>query len=409
MVYDVIVIGAGPSGSQVAYRLALRGRTVLVLEQKASHEGPVCCTGIVSEECLREFGIEEQVVLRHSNRANLFSPSGKLLRLERTTPQAATLNRPAFNSFMAQRASRCGAEYVFNARAEEITRSRDRVEIEATNSGKTVNVESRSVVLATGSSSFLSHRVGLGKPGQVVSGAQTEVEIDDACTDVAVYFGRKIAPGFFAWVVPTSGGRALAGLLANHNAKALLATFLEMLRGKGLARGTFAEPTYAPLPLKAMRKIHSDRALIVGTAAGLVKPTTGGGIYYGLLSADIAAEVLDHSLSIGDLSERALAAYQGRVVDALEGELKAGSWGRMIFERLNDARLDRAFDLMREPGRVKMLMESTQVTFDRHSEAIAHLLRQRTLAKLINGTRFSFPGRHPPRERPIAKEIASDK
>lgn len=409
MAYDVVVIGGGPSGSQVAYRLARRGRSVLVLEQKANLEGPVCCTGIVSEECLKEFEIEEQVVLRHSNSANLFSPSGRLLRLERTTPQAATLDRPAFNSFMARRAINCGAEYLFDARAEDIARYQPTVEITATSDGKTVKIESRAVVLATGSSSFLSQHMGFGKPGEVVSGAQAEVEIDKAASEVAVYFGRKIAPGFFAWVVPTSGGRALAGLLASRDAKGQLAAFLDMLRSKRLIRRTVSEPMSVPLPLKAMRRIYSDRALAVGTAAGLVKPTTGGGIYYGLLSADAAADALDRGLAMGDLSERTLAGYERRVMDTLGSELKAGSWGRRIFERLSDAQLDGAFDIMQKPGRVQMLMDSSEVSFDRHSEAIAHLLRQRTLAKLINGTRLPFPGRHPAQERPFKKEIASGK
>ena len=409
MVYDVTVIGGGPSGSQAAYRLAKRGHSVLVMEQKTSHQEPVCCTGIVSEQCLKEFEIDERVVLRHSDSASLFSPSGRLLRLERTTPQAATLDRPAFNSFMSRRAIQCGAEYLFNTRAADVSRFQGRLSITAATGDNTVKIESRAVVLATGSSSFLSESTGFGKPGQVVSGAQTVVELDNDAAEVSVYFGHKIAPGFFAWVVPTSQGRALAGLLAARNAKGRLAEFLDVLKDKGLVRGTVGEPISAPLPLKAMHRIYSDRALVVGTAAGLVKPTTGGGIYYGLLSADIAADVLHHGLAIGDLSGRIVGDYQRLVLRALGGELRAGLWGRRIFERLTDTQLDRAFDIMLEPGRVQMLMESQEVTFDRHSEAIAHLLRQRTLAKLINGTRFPFPGRHPAKERPFTKEIASDK
>ena len=72
--YDVIVVGGGPVGSYVAYKLAGMGHDVVVLEQKEKLGGRVCCAGIISQECVNSFDIDDSVVLRRVS-------SAKLLRL----------------------------------------------------------------------------------------------------------------------------------------------------------------------------------------------------------------------------------------------------------------------------------------------------------------------------------------
>ena len=81
--YDVVVIGGGPTGSQVAYKLAGMGYGVAVVERKEGLEEPVCCTGIISKECITSFAIDEKIIFRWVNSARIFSPSGKSLRLWR--------------------------------------------------------------------------------------------------------------------------------------------------------------------------------------------------------------------------------------------------------------------------------------------------------------------------------------
>jgi digeranylgeranylglycerophospholipid reductase len=402
LAYDVVVVGGGPAGCQVAHRLARSGWAVAVLEQKANHEQSICCTGIVSEECLKEFEVDASLVFCHSNGATLLSPSGTPIRLERRSPQAATINRLAFNAFMAKRACDSGAEYAAGTRVVDITIGRDEVRVVANSEDTTVQYEARAVILATGSDGTLSERLGLGRPRSVVGGAQVEVKTN-GMADLEVYFGRHIAPHYFAWLVPTSGDKALAGLLARSNPKEHLMVFLDFLKSQDKIRQTTSRLTSAALPLGAISKSYTDRVLVVGTAAGLVKPTTGGGIYYGLLSADIAADVLGQSLANKDTSQRALASYQRRWKQKFGGELRASSLGRTLFERMNDARLDQAFDIMRKPGRLEAILEAEEISFDWHGEAITHLLKERTLAKLINGAKFPLPGVRHAQGRPFTK------
>ncbi len=81
--YDVVVVGGGPVGSYVAYKLAEVGYGVAVLEQKKRVGEPVCCAGIIGQECVRAFNIDNKVILRRANSARLFFPSGRCLRIWR--------------------------------------------------------------------------------------------------------------------------------------------------------------------------------------------------------------------------------------------------------------------------------------------------------------------------------------
>ena len=86
--------------------------------------------------------------------------------------------------------------------------------------------------------------------------------------------------------------------------------------------GRVAVPdTLAPrrrmLPLASVKRTYADRVLAVGDAAGLVKPTTGGGIYYSVVSGEIAADVLGTQLAANDLSAAALREYERRLARAL--------------------------------------------------------------------------------------------
>ena len=93
--YDVIIVGAGPAGSYAAYRLASLGDKVAVLEQKEAAGLNVCCTGVISTECFRSFGVSPEVILTEANSARFFSPSGRCLRLQSEKVQAIR-SRPGF-------------------------------------------------------------------------------------------------------------------------------------------------------------------------------------------------------------------------------------------------------------------------------------------------------------------------
>lgn len=388
--FDVAVIGGGPAGSQAAFRLSRLGHSVAVIEAKDTLDSPVCCTGIVSEECLRAFSIDESVVLRHVNSARLYSPSGKELIFARQAPQAAVLDRQRFNCFMAKRAADAGATYYYASLVATASISGTGVTLVCHQQTGTTEIRSKAAIVASGSR---PPPVGfsLGRLNRVTAGAQAEVTVPSE-RPVEVYFGSVFSPGLFAWLVPTTPGKALAGLLAFRRPAEHLQTFLSWLKGQGKIIDANSEVRLGTVPLKPLPRAFTDRVLVVGTAAGLVKPITGGGIYFGLLSADIASSVLHGAFDRGDLSARSLSAYGTEVKALLERELKAGSRARAIYEQLSDRQIDRLFDIMIDQDIANLLLSHEDVTFDWHSSALRHLFRETTLAKLFKGAKTLLLG-----------------
>ncbi len=390
--YDVAVIGGGPVGSQVAYRLAKMGSRVVVVEQKESLGEPVCCTGIISQECASHFAIDESVIFRQANSARVFSPSGKLISLWRQEPQACIVDRAAFNLALASRAQGRGVEYVLGYPVKSIEIGNDRVSVKSNLRGGAKSFEARAVVIAAGFGSRLVEELGLGKVGDFVMGVQAEVETTGV-DEVEVYLGQKIAPAFFAWLVPTSPQRALVGLLSRRSPGFYLRRLMSSLLAQGKIASTEAELRYGGIPLKPLARTCSDRVMVVGSAAGQVKPTTGGGIYYGLLCADIAANNLHQALESDNLSDKNLANYEKEWRRKLGRELKVGYWARKFFELLSDRQIDRIFDIIKTNGIDEALLKADDLTFDWHGGVVLRLIGFKALSQVFGTVKFPFSRR----------------
>lgn len=383
--YDVVVAGGGPIGSYVASRLAGEGYKVIVLERRQRVGEQVCCTGIVGQECVNSFAIAESLILRKINSAKLFSPSGSLLQLWREETQAYVLDRAAFDIAMANRAQDSGAEYALDCLVKDIEVKEDRVKVKAFHQQTALNFEAKATVIATGFGSGLTHRVGLGSVSDFAHGVQTEVATN-GIDEIEVYFGREIAPGFFGWLVPISPRRALVGLLSRRQPGLYLQKLLTSLLAQGKIVSPQAEPNYGGIPLKPLAKTYAKRLIVVGDAAGQVKPTTGGGIYYGLLCAEIAANTLHHALQTDDLSAQELAKYEREWQRRVGRELKTGYWARKLFERLSDRQLDRIFDLVKAHGIADALLKAKDLSFDWHSKAVLRLIGYTVISQVIGKT-----------------------
>jgi digeranylgeranylglycerophospholipid reductase len=384
--YDVAVIGGGPVGSRVACRLAEDGYTVTVLEKKSDLGEPVCCTGIISRECVQRYDIDESVIFRRVNGATIHSPGSKLLSIRRHEPQAAIIDRAAFNVSMAKRAQDRGVEYMLDSPVSDVAVQDDRVGINV----KNTYYEAKAVVIASGFGSKLVEEAGLGRVDDFAVGAQAEVDTNGV-DEVEVYLGKKVAPAFFAWLVPISPKRALAGLISRSRQGFYLRSFISSLAAQGKVSTPEPEISYAGIPLRGLSRTSGNRVMVVGSAAGQVKPTTGGGIYYGLLCADIAADNLHRALESDNLSARSLASYDRQWKKVLGREQRLGYWGRKFYELLSDRQIDRILDIIVNNNIDDALLQSDEVTFDWHSKAILKLIGHRALSRTIRAVRLPFP------------------
>ena len=144
------------------------------------------------------------------------------------------------------------------------------------------------------------------------------------------------------------------------------------------------------ISLKPLARTYGRRLVVVGDAAGQVKPTTGGGIYYGLLCADIAASNLHRALDNDDLSAKNLASYEREWKKKLGRELKIGYYARKFYEHLSDKQIDRIFDIIKSNGIDEALLKADDLSFDWHGEVILRLLGHRVLSKAIEMMKMPF-------------------
>lgn len=212
----------------------------------------------------------------------------------------------------------------------------------------------------------------LNRPKDFLYGIQTEVIMEDV-SDVEVYFGRKIAPWSFAWVVPTNGGSAKVGLITEKNPATYLKRFFDnpLIRHRVSTCGN--QVKCSPIPLGRIPKSYGERLIIVGEAAGQVKTTTGGGIYFGLLCSEIGARIILKAFENRDFSEKALEEYEIAWREKIEPELKAGIVLRNLFSKLSDYQIDLLMDLAKKDGMLPIIKKTN---FDWHRDIIASLLRR---------------------------------
>ncbi|RJO62185.1 MAG: NAD(P)/FAD-dependent oxidoreductase [Dehalococcoidia bacterium] len=373
--YDFLVVGGGPIGCRAAYKLSKAGYQVAVLEKNPSVGGPVCCTGIVSRECLRRFSIPPELVLKELNSASVFSPSGKSLRLERSEVQAAVIDRGAFNAWMARQAQDEGVDYKLAHNVTDVMINPDGVMLKADRRGKEEHFEAHALVLACGFGSRLPEKLGFDRARDWTVGAQAEVEAPDLA-EVEGYLGRDVAPGFFGWLVPSGGSTALAGLMAGKEAGTRLEAFLALLKKQGRIKAVTGKPAYRGITLTTPRQTYANRILLAGDAAGQVKPLTGGGLFFGLLCADIAADTLHSALEKGDFSASRLSSYQKEWKRLLGWELRLGGWAHRLYGRLSDARLEWLVALAERKGLAARLSASSGIGFDWHGSAMLHIVKQ---------------------------------
>jgi len=373
--YDFLVVGGGPVGCRVAAKLAKAGHQVAVLEKNPSVGGPVCCTGIVSRECLKRFRLPPELVLKELNSASVFSPSGKPLRLERSEMQAAVIDRGAFDAYMARQAQDEGADYKLAHNVTGITINPDGIIARVERRGKAEVYEARALVLACGFGSRLSEMAGFGKARDWTAGAQVEVEVENL-SEVEIYLGNDIAPGFFGWLVPSGGSTALAGLMARENADGRLDAFLAALKAKGRIIAITEKPRYRGITLETPRRTYRNRVLLVGDAAGQVKPLTGGGIFFGLLCADMASDTLHSAVEAGDFSASRLSAYKKEWKRLLRSELRLGRWAHKLYGRLGDGRVEWLMGLAQKRHLAAKLSASSGIGFDWHGSAMLQVVKQ---------------------------------
>ncbi len=365
------VVGAGPAGSMAARYAAKAGARVVLLEEHAAIGWPVECAGLLGAGALIESELAgSSFILRSMSGAAVFSPGGSRLDFKAQSCKAYVVDRRLFDRALALGALREGAELRLCSSVRKM-RCEDRKRILTLAGGE--EVESRIVISAEGVRARLARQAGIMPPQITLSGAQVEVpfSVDDP-ESVEVHLGP--APGLFAWVIPTGQETARIGLCARERGCEHLRSFLNTERIRKRIRGSATALNVGGLPLGSPPATAVAGLLAVGDAAGQVKPTSGGGIYPGLVAAKIAGGVAAAAALENDCSAQRLQEYDRLWRARLGRELDIGMRVNRMLNKMSNAELDEAVSyLARKPRLIKAIEEHGDI--DRPSRLMARMLR----------------------------------
>ena len=372
--YDIAIIGAGPVGSYLATKLTNLHHDVLVLEKKAYAGEDTCCTGIISKQCYDLLGTDGTVPKRKANSAKLFFPSGRYLRVQRNEEVAYIVDRVCLEQQLVSKAKSLGTKYLFSTPVTDIKIENENVTLITNGNSEHTELKAKLAIIATGYGSDLVRNLGLGKINDFVIGAQAEVTTSNM-EEVEIYLDSRLAPGGFAWLVPTDNGKGLAGLITKHKQELYLNELLLHLESRNKIKPTDTKGNYGVIPLQPLPKTYADRLLVVGESAGQIKPITGGGIYYGIICADIAAQVIHKSLSSGIFSANVLSSYQKRWRQKLNKELMIGHWTRWLWTKLGNSQIEYLYNIAQQNNIPEIIQNEEGFSFDWHSILLLQIVR----------------------------------
>ena len=353
--YDVLIVGGGPIGGQVACNIAKENYAVAVFEKNKEIGVPMNCAGLITPRVFDFLDISKKDVIKNMVKgANIHSPNGSILSIGDGRVHALVIDRTKFDQKIIKNSQKSGAEVFIGYKVKNIKKSKNYYEVETL---KNLKCKGKLLIGADGPLSLVCKKLNFPKPHEYLLGVGAEVSNTDLNPDIVeIFVGNNIAPGFFAWIIPLNreGTCARIGLCSNQKTKKSPKFYFDaLLKNKFTApylKNVKIEKNIGGLiPLGVLKKTYSSNVMIVGDAAAQIKPSSGGGIYPGLLCADHCANVAVDALTNNDLSYHFLKKYQKLWVKDFGRELSMGMKFRSFYKRLSDKQFNKYIEFFKKP------------------------------------------------------------
>ncbi len=350
------IIGAGPIGLIVAIELCKKGysKDLFIFEEHELIGRPVHCAGLISNRCFNIFRYSSDLdyVQNKVRGAIFYSPlKAKELVVEREQTQAFVIDREIYDRTLAEIVESEGVRIYRKCRIEDVVESGEGYKLYSTK-GQSFRV--KILVNAEGARYLILRKVGLKSPDNkfLLTAIQYELNnVKNIDQDyVEIFTGNLWAPGFFAWLIPLDEKRARIGLATCRrpaikylNHLILKHPMLKDRVNNSKITKVLAGRVVISGPLS---KCTARNFIAVGDAGGFCKPTTGGGLYYGGLSAKLAAKMIDTTITSEDYTK--IPSFDRMWRRLFGKEIVYMRILRDIVFNLNDLELEEMFSLARE-------------------------------------------------------------
>jgi flavin-dependent dehydrogenase len=290
--FDLAIVGGSFAGLACARSAALRGLKVAVLDAKPDPGLRVRTTGILVKEASDAFDLPA-LMMRKVPGVRLYAPDNRALDLSAPGYFFQATDMPALMRWMAEEAARAGATLMYGKKFEG--------GLEYERGIAMGDLHASFLIGADGAKSRVAQVFGLSENQRFLAGLEIECEPLEGVDGrfLHCFADSKIAPGYIAWMVPGVGATQI-GLAASRPQRPDLGAFLRRLKHfLDLREIRVTSRRSGLIPSGGVvRNLGSRRVMLVGDAAGMVSPVTGGGIHtalhYGRRAAVLIANHLGH-------------------------------------------------------------------------------------------------------------------
>jgi len=310
--YDVAIVGAGPAGSATAKVIAESGFDVILIERDNYPGENNVCAGGVPKSVVKDFDLLDTVEKEIKYDILYFPWGEKEIRRENVT-----VYRYVFDRRLAEKAVESGTKLLTRTTIVDVEVTKDDIKVITKDNKK---ISAKLVIFADGPNTLAYRKFGIGfKPDadKLFVAVVCEVRWENNPFDsFELYFDPSIVPWGYGWVFPKKNtvniGLGCLYSKLNDNMMKSLKFFLKEYRTVGDRFGDkeIVWLRAATIPAAPAEKIYSERMLVVGDAAGMVDPISGGGIAHAIAGGVIAGKVCIEALESNDFSFKMLSKYQ---------------------------------------------------------------------------------------------------
>lgn len=333
---SVAVVGAGTAGLIAARKLAERGIRTIVYDQKAKPGSPVRASGILSINGLETLGVDYRKVTTNVLQGAVLHIGKENIKIKSPKPMAYVLERLKLNELCQDEAVSAGAEIVVGKKMEGAAFDELSKENIIVGADGAVSSVARHFKFPSINKHILTFR------------AEYDYVMEDPSM-VELFFDKEITPGFFGWIAAESKDIAEIGIGVDSrfgNSKTAFERFKKIPQIQELVkRGKLRSEGASVIPVGIRKRFVDEEkeVVLVGDAAGHVKPTTGGGIIFGGNGAIYAARAIANHID----KNAKLSEYERLWRKEFEREVNLHDFFYEVYSSLDKKNLERIATAMR--------------------------------------------------------------